>query len=275
MNEAGFKKLLLGAGIALILLFYLSPVIWMAVVSLSKNADFLSRGRIEITCENFKNIFRERTLYFPFYLKNSLIVGFFSALFATLFGGLAAYILTRTDSRLKKILMVGVLAVSMFPQISLAGYLFRMMTSAGLINTYTALILPYISWCLPFALWILMGYFSQIPRDIDAAALIDGADRFRAFSRIIVPLALPGLLSTFLLVFIFAFNEFLFALMLTTDHNARTVPVGISLFEGLHGELPWGNIMAASLISALPLILLALFFQRYIFKGLSGGAVKQ
>jgi multiple sugar transport system permease protein len=119
-----------------------------------------------------------------------------------------------------------------------------------------------------------MSYFSQIPREVDKAAQIDGAGRFQILFRIVLPMALPGFISTILLLFIFSFNEFLFALMLTTDHTARTVPVGIALFQGLHGELPWGYIMAASTIACIPVVLLALIFQRRIIQGLTRGAVK-
>jgi multiple sugar transport system permease protein len=143
-----------------------------------------------------------------------------------------------------------------------------------LINTWPALILPYIAWVLPLSLWILVSYFAQIPRDLDRAALMDGCSRWQTLTRVILPVAAPGIFSTLLLAFIFAFNEFMFALMLTTDHQARTIPVGIALFQGLHGQIPWGRIMAASVFTSLPVIALTLFFQRRIIQGLTRGAVK-
>jgi multiple sugar transport system permease protein len=163
----------------------------------------------------------------------------------------------------------------MFPQISLVGYIYKMMSALDWINTWRALVFPYTALSLALALWIMLSYFSQIPLEIDEACLIDGAGRFQTLVRVILPLAMPGFLSAFLLLFMFSFNEFLFALMLTTDFHARTVPVGIALFEGLHGEIPWGHIMAGSVISTLPLILIALLMQRYIVQGLTGGAVKE
>ena len=132
----------------------------------------------------------------------------------------------------------------------------------------------FLVWTLPLALWIMLSYFAQIPTDLDKAALIDGASRLQILFRIIFPLAAPGALSTVLLVFIYSFNEFLFALMLTTDYNARTIPVGIALFEGLHGQLPWGHMMAIAVISIAPVILLTAVFQRRIIQGLVQGAVK-
>jgi multiple sugar transport system permease protein len=171
-------------------------------------------------------------------------------------------------------LSLAVLAFSMFPQISLIGYLYKLMRSLGLINTYPALILPYIAWTVPLGFWILLSYVMQIPRDFDDVARADGAGRFLVFRKIIVPIAAPGILSATLLIFIAAFNEFLFALMLTTDHQARTIPVGIALFEGLHGEIPWGYIMAASALASLPLVVMAVFFQRYVIQDVTRGALK-
>ena len=162
----------------------------------------------------------------------------------------------------------------MFPQICIAGYLFRIIAMAGLINTWIGLMIPYIAWIMPLSFWILVSYFTQIPRELDRAAFIDGCSPLRTLLTIVFPLAAPGLFSTMLLAFIFAFNEFMFALMLTTDHVARTVPVGIALFQGLHGEIPWGTIMAASVISTLPVIGMALIFQRHIMQGLTRGAIK-
>jgi multiple sugar transport system permease protein len=154
------------------------------------------------------------------------------------------------------------------------GYLFKLMTALGWINTYPALIFPYVAWTLPLSLWILVSYFSRIPRDLDRAGLIDGCSRLQILFKIIFPVAAPGIFATLLLAFIFAFNEFLFALMLTTDRAARTIPVGIALFEGLHGQIPWGEIMAAATLATLPVVALALIFQRRIIQGLTRGAVK-
>jgi multiple sugar transport system permease protein len=197
-----------------------------------------------------------------------------SALISTAIAGMGAYAFTRFNFPGKIFLLVGILALSMFPQISIVGYLFRIIAGMGLINTRTGLVLPYTAWILPLSLWILISYFSQIPRELDKAAYIDGCSPLKTMWYVILPVASPGLFSTLLLAFIFAFNEFMFALMLTTDHAARTVPVGISLFQGLHGEIPWGSIMAASTLTTAPVVLLTLVFQRYIIQGLTRGALK-
>jgi len=274
VREEAIKKFLLVTGVIWLLIFSLIPFLWMVIISFSSSPDFLVRGEGSFTLKNYIDIITIKTLHFPDYLKNSGIIAGLSALFATIIGAFAGYAVSRFRFRGRLPLIMCVLGLSMFPQISMVGYLYRMMSMLGWINTYPALILPYTAWGLPLALWMLLSYFSQIPQEIDRAALVDGASRLQILRKIILPLALPGLVSTYLLLFIFSFNEFLFALMLTTDHHARTVPVGIALFQGLHGELPWGYIMAASTISSLPVVLIVLFFQRYIIQGLTGGAVK-
>ncbi|HDD43277.1 MAG TPA: carbohydrate ABC transporter permease [Candidatus Desulfofervidus auxilii] len=275
MKEERLKKIILYFGLFFLLIFCLMPVCWMIVISLSKSPDFLINGNFVLTIKNYLDILKVKNLHFLDYLKNSLIVSSITAIFSTIIAALAAYAISRLNFPGKIFIILSVLALSMLPQISIIGYLYEFMSDIRLINTYNALIFPYIAWCLPLGLWMLLSYFSQIPDEIDKAALIDGANRLQILFKIILPIILPGLLATTLLLFIFSFNEFLFALMLTTDYRARTIPVGIALFEGLHGEIPWGYIMAASVISSIPVILIALFFQKYIIQGLTGGAVKE
>ncbi len=274
MNEKQLKKILLMTGTILMVLFFLIPFGWMLMVSLSKSPDFLVKGSYEVSLKNYKDVINLETLHFADYLKNSVIVSGITSLLSASIGALAAYAISRFRFRGKMVIIISVLALSMFPQICIIGYLYKFMSGVGWINSYKALIFPYIAYSLPLSLWILLSYFSQIPYEIDEAALVDGATRLQTLTKIMFPIALPGLFSVILLLFMFSFNEFLFALMLTTDYNARTVPVGIALFQGLHGEIPWGYIMAASVISSIPVILIALFFQRYIVQGLTGGAVK-
>lgn len=266
--------MLLIFGIMFVSLFCLTPFLWMIAISLSERPDFLLQKEFNLTIANFVDIVSTGSLHFLDFLKNSFIVASATAFFSTIIGALAAYAASRISFPGKTTLVLMVLALAMFPQICIVGYLFKIMSAFGLINTVSALILPYISWSVPLALWLQMSYFSQIPKDIDKAAQVDGASRLQLFFKVVLPIALPGFLSTMLLLFMFSFNEFLFALMLTTDYAARTVPVGIALFQGLHGELPWGYIMAASFISCIPIILIALTFQKRIIQGLTQGAVK-
>ena len=275
MKEGTARKILVGAGLLFVFVFSALPFFWMVLVSISGSPDFLIRQSFGFTWNNYAGILQEENLHFLQYLRNSLIVAAATAILSTLIGALAAYGMSRVSFGGKLPILLSILALSMFPQISFVGYLYRVMAEIGWINTYRALIFPYVAWTLPFALWMLLSYFSQIPVEIDQAAMVDGASRFQVLSRIILPISLPAFLSTGLLLFMLAFNEFLFALMLTTDFAARTVTVGIALFQGLHGEMPWGYIMAASVISSIPLILIVLFLQRFFIQGLTGGAVKE
>ena len=256
-------------------IFSLGPILFMVLAAASRRPDFLSHAAgFELTGAHFVSVLRTTSLHFPEYLRNSLVVSAASAVLCVAVASPAAYAITRLPLPGRVLFLLSVLAVSMFPPVNLVGYLFRVMANLGWINTYQALILPYTAWILPLSLWILSSYFAQVPKDLDRAALIDGCSRLAVLRKVIFPVAAPGIFSTALLAFIFAFNEFLFALMLSTDQAARTVPVGIALFEGMHGEIPWGVVMAASILTTVPVVLLALVFQRRIIEGLTRGAVK-
>ncbi len=274
MREETLKVILLRAGAALAVAFCLLPLLWMVFVSVSGDIKAVEVGHWTFTLGHYREVLSAGSLHVLDYLRNSLIISSLSALLTTLVGALAAYAVARLAFPGKMALILSAVALSMFPQISIVGHLFKIMRGLGWTNTHQALVLPYVSWSLPLALWVLVSYFSAIPRDIDKAAMVDGASRWQIFTRILVPLALPGLLSTFLIVFIFCYNEFLFALMLTSDFRARTLPVGIALFQGLHGEVPFGSVMAAATIASVPVVLLAVAFQRRIVEGLTRGAVK-
>ncbi|MGA8263799.1 MAG: carbohydrate ABC transporter permease [Ignavibacteriaceae bacterium] len=275
MKEERIKKLLFFFSAAFLMLFCIIPILWMIVVSFSKNPDFLSEQvSYFFTLNNYSEIFTSNAVHLIAYLKNSIIISGLAAFFTTIIASLSAYSITRLKFPGKIIIPVFLLGVSMFPQISLIGYLFKILTNLNWINTYYALLFPYITLSLPLALWILLSHFSRLSKELDNAALIDGAGRFKILQKIILPVSLPGLFSAFILSFIFTFNEFLFALMFTIDYKARTIPVGIALFEGLHGQIPWGYIMAASVIAVIPIIIIIALFQKYIMQGLTEGAIK-
>lgn len=256
------------------LLFCLTPFIYMAFISFNPSADFGSQNAFRFSLENYRSILGIKSLHFLDYLRNSLIISAASAVICVTIAAFAAYSITRLNLPGKTLILFFVLAISMFPQISLVGYLFKLMTKLGWINTYPALVFPYTAWILPLSLWILVSYFTQIPRELDKAALIDGCSYRQVLFKVVSPVAKPGIFSTALLAFIFAFNEFMFALVLTTDHSARTIPVGIALFQGLHGEIPWGNIMAAATFTTIPIVILTAVFQKHIIQGLTRGGVK-
>ena len=276
MNFSRSKIILIVPAVAFTLIFCLSPFVYMLLCALSRAPDFLLPEKsFGFTLSHFYAVTTAESLHFLAFLRNSLIISSLSAIVSVFCASLAAYAVTRLPWPGKRLFMLVVLALSMFPAVSVIGYLFELMSAVGWINTYPALIFPYVAWTLPLSLWILVSYFAQLPHELDRAALIDGCTRLQLLFRIIFPVAAPGIFSTLLLAFIFAFNEFLFALMLTTDHSARTVPVGIALFEGLHGQIPWGEIMAAAGVSILPVLVLTLIFQRRIIQGLMQGAVKE
>ncbi len=275
MSGEGQVRLLYRAGVLGMAIFALGPILYMALTAASVRPDFLSPGAgFEFTAAHFLSVLRTTSLHFPDYLRNSLVISGISAALCVGIASPAAYAITRLPLPGRMLFLLCILAVSMFPPVSMVSYLFRFMGTLGLINTYPALVLPYTAWILPLSLWILTSYFAQVPADLDRAAVVDGCTRLAALRKVVLPVAAPGIFSTALLAFIFAFNEFLFALMLTTDHAARTVPVGIALFEGLHGEIPWGVVMAASVLTTVPVVLLTLVFQRRIIQGLTRGAVK-
>jgi multiple sugar transport system permease protein len=276
MNETQVKNVMKYTGAFFMLLFCLFPFFWMILISFSTEADFLASGnRLKLTFTNYHDIITSGSAHILEYLRNSLAISIISAVFATVTASLSAYAVTRFKFKGRYLIPVVLLAFSMFPQISIVGYLFEMMTFLGWINTYPALIFPYITLSLPLALWIMISYFSQLPASLDEAAKIDGATDFQIFYKILLPVSLPGFFSALMLTLIFSFNEFLFALMLTMDDSARTVTVGIAMFEGLYGETPWGQIMASSIISIIPFLILTAFFQRYIIIGLTRGALKE
>jgi multiple sugar transport system permease protein len=186
-----------------------------------------------------------------------------------------AYALARLKLRGKGIILAIVLSISTFPQIAIAAPLFKLWTDLGIFDTYIGLIIPYLTFALPLSIYILVSFFREIPKDLEEAALVDGATRFQAFRKVVVPLAAPGLATAAILTFIMAWNEFLLAVTLTATTAARTVPAEISFFTGAtEHQVPYGSISAASVVITVPLIVLVLLFQKRIVAGLTAGAVK-
>jgi len=276
MTDERVKRILLILGSTATLLFCLGPFAYMLLTAFSRNPDFLLPDKpYSATLNNFRSVLFSESTHFLDYLRNSVLISAVSSAVSVGLASPAAYAVARLPLPGKSAILFGVLGVSMFPPVSLISYLFKLMSTLHWINTYLALIFPYVAWTMPISLWVLVSYFSQIPLELDKSARIEGASRLQILSKIILPLAAPGVYSTLLLAFIFAFNEFLFALMLTVDESARTIPVGIALFEGLHGQIPWGQIMAAAAVASLPVVVLTLIFQRRIIQGLTRGAVKE
>ncbi len=263
------------AGGVLVILYALFPVAWIVSLSLKPAGDlndnrFLPR---EISLEHYRSIFADAQ--FPAALWNSMGIAAISTLLAVLLAMFAAYAIVRLRFRGRGLILVAALSIAMFPPIAVIGPLFNLWRTIGLYDTWPGLILPYMSFTLPLAIWILAAFFREIPWDLDQAARVDGATPLQAFRYVIVPLAAPGVVTAAILVFIFAWNDFLFAAALTSTNDARTVPAAIAFFTGSSRfELPTGSIAAASVVVTIPVILLVLFFQRQIVAGLTAGAVK-
>jgi len=205
---------------------------------------------------------------------NSLIVSLSTTFLCLAIGSLAAFSLSRLNVRGRYGILMVILSVSMFPQITLVGPLYIVASSLGLLDTYTALILVYIALVLPLVTWVMYGYFETLPREIDEAARMDGLHVVGLYWHIILPMSLPSLVTTGLLAFITAWNEFLFALAFTSNIEHQTIPVGIANFTNLY-YVPWGDIAAASAVVTAPLIVLVLVFQRHIIDGLTQGGIKE
>lgn len=265
--------------IALVLIFALIPVIW--IISLSfKTPESVIDGRFipaHWTLDNYKVLFEGGISNSPFLkpLINSIVIAVISTLIAITLAAFAAYAIARLDFPGKSLILAGALALAIFPTISTVGPLFDMWRAIGLYDTYAGLIIPYLTFSLPLAIYILVAFFREIPWDLEDAAAVDGATPLQSFRRVILPLAAPGTFTAAILVFIFCWNEFLFAITLTSSNNARTVPAALAFFTGeSQFTAPTGNIAAAGVIVTVPIIIFVLFFQRRIVAGLTAGAVK-
>jgi multiple sugar transport system permease protein len=258
-----------------IVVFCLLPFYWLVNISLKTGPD-LSTANIfppHPSLNNYTSIFKNSS--FTRALANSAIVALTTTFIGVIVGSFAAYALARLRMRGKFLLLGIVLSITTFPQIAIAAPLFKLWSDIGLYNTLIGLIIPYLTFALPLSIYILVSFFREIPRDLEEAALVDGATNFEAFRKVVVPLAAPGLATTAILTFIAAWNEFLLATTLTSSTTARTVPVAISQFTGSSQfEVPLGTQSAASVVISVPLIVLVLLFQKRIVAGLTAGAVK-
>ncbi|WP_410656240.1 carbohydrate ABC transporter permease [Amycolatopsis sp. lyj-112] len=269
------RKLKWGLVDILVLVFALVPVLW--VVSLSfKTKETLDDGKFipsEWTWQNYADIFE--TTEFIRALVNSIGIAIIATVIAVVLGTMAAYAIARLDFPGKQLLVGMSLLIAMFPQVSLVTPLFNIERELGLFDTWPGLILPYITFALPLSIYTLSAFFREIPWELEKAAKMDGATPAQAFRKVIAPLAAPGVFTTAILVFIFCWNDFLFAISLTSTEASRTVPAALSFFTGSSQfEDPTGTISAAAVVITVPIILFVLFFQRRIVAGLTSGAVK-
>ncbi len=267
----------LAVAVGLLLIFSLAPILWQVLTSLKTNADIAAVPNVyfprQLTLEHYIELFRRR----PFlrYMLNSAFVASVSTLLCLLIGTPAAYALARLRLPGERFILAGVLIVTLFPYILLFLGLLELVRTFGLANTYLALIVPYTAMNLPLTILVMRSFFQQLPRDLEDSAKIDGYNTGQMLWQILLPLTLPALVTTGILAFIAAWNEFIFALTFITRESMKTVPVAVAQLSGTAVfEIPYGALAAATVVGTLPLVILVLLFQRRIVQGLTAGAVK-
>ncbi|MCK5931339.1 MAG: carbohydrate ABC transporter permease [Fulvimarina manganoxydans] len=270
VKKTGFYAL-----VVFIVLFSVFPFYYAILTSLKSGTALFRINYIPVdfSLANYTNVLTNGV--FPLNILNSVIVAVTVVVISLFLAVTAAYALSRINFRGRGLLLLTILAVSMFPQIAVLAGLFEMVRWMGLYNSLFSLIFAYMIFTLPFTVWVLTTFMRDLPVEIEEAAIVDGASPFVIVMKIFLPLMWPALVTTGLLAFIAAWNEFLFALTFVANNDTRTVPVAIALLSGAsEQEIPWGTIMAASVIVTVPLIVLVLIFQRKIVSGLTAGSVK-
>ena len=276
MNETR-NKIGTWAGFLFILVWCLLPVVW--IISLSfKGPNETAAGSPQFlpkepTLQNYTDIFNNSD--FKDSLINSFGIAAISTTLSVILATLAAYAIARLEFKGKRLVLSIALAIAMFPVVALVGPLFDLWRTLGLFNTWPGLIIPYMSFTLPLAIWTLSAFFREIPWEMEQAAQVDGATSWQAFRKVIVPLAAPGVFTAAILTFFFAWNEFVLSLSLTSTTSSRTVPAQLSYFVGPDPfNPPYGQLATASVVVTVPIIIIVLLFQRKIVSGLTSGAVK-
>ncbi|HXO09356.1 MAG TPA: carbohydrate ABC transporter permease [Solirubrobacteraceae bacterium] len=275
MRSNSTQKAWWGAAFVVIAVCSLVPVVWIIMLSL-KTPETATDGSFiphQWTLHNYSDIFNQSV--FTSALRNSIGIGLIATTLAVILASSAAYAIARLKFPGKQGILALALAVVMFPQISLVGPLYNLWRQIGLYNTWPGLIIPYMTFALPLSIYTLSAFFREIPWELEQAAQVDGATPFQAFRKVIAPLATPGIVTTYIIVFIICWNDFIFAISLTSTNAAQTVPAAIAQFPGASQfTQPIGDIAAAAVVVTIPVMLLVLLFQRRIVSGLTAGAVK-
>jgi ABC-type glycerol-3-phosphate transport system permease component len=252
----------------------LFPLYWMLAASITPESRLFESPSLvpgTLSLDHYRALFDERDFLVP--IRNSLVVAGLTTLVVLPVAVLCAYAIARLRFRGRGLLLALILAVSMFPQISIVPPLYLLLRELRLLDTYPGLVLPYVTFSAPLAVWLLTGFFRQLSSDLEEAAMLDGASRVRALWDVVVPLAAPGVATAAILTFLYCWNEFLFALSFTLGPDRHTVPVAVTLFRGRY-QVPWGQVLAATVVATVPVALLVLAFQRRIVAGLTAGASK-
>ncbi len=263
-------------GVAAVVAYCLAPFYWMVVSSLRRTSDIFDTSLVPrpVSLEHYRSVFSPAQ-GFGRALLNSLVVAGLTTAVALLLATFTAYAMARLEFRFKRLVLTLIIAISMFPVVSIVVPLLKLFTDIGWINTYQSMIVPSMSFTLPLAVWNLTTFFRQMPDELEQAAMVDGCTRGQAFRKVIVPLAAPGMFTTAIITFIAAWNEFLIALSMTNKPGMQTATVAISKFSGATTyQTPFGSQMAAGIVVTIPLVVMVLLFQRRIVAGLTAGAAK-
>ncbi|MDP4609514.1 MAG: carbohydrate ABC transporter permease [Burkholderiaceae bacterium] len=277
MQTPWYQRAALYALAAIVVVVSVFPFIYAISTSFKTGSALFDSDLLPETfsVQNYISLFTLAEQPFGRHILNSIMVSVTVVVVSLAIGVTAAYALGRISFKGRGLLLTAVLSVSMFPQVAVLAGMFELIRALGLYNKAMGLVLPYMIFTLPFTVWVLTTFMKQLPKELEEAAIMDGCGPLRIIKDVFMPLLWPALVSTGLLAFIAAWNEFLFALTFVLDNNERTVPVSISLISGASKyDIPWGNIMAASVLVTVPLIVLVLAFQKKIVSGLTAGAVK-
>jgi trehalose/maltose transport system permease protein len=269
------KSILFYTLVVVVVIFSVFPFYYAIVTSFRSGQELFNPSVFptSFTTGNYFSIFKEQP--FGLNILNSVIVATSVVILSLIIAVTASYALARIHFRGRGLLLMTILSVSMFPQVAILSGMYELIRSMGLYNSLPGLIIPNTVLTLPFTVWVLTTFMKELPKELEEAAVVDGASPLTIVRRIFLPLMWPAMVTTGLLAFIGAWNEFLFALTFTLSNEVRTVPVAIALMSGAtEYELPWGNIMAASVLVTVPIVVLVLVFQRKIVAGLTAGAVK-
>ncbi|GAA0614592.1 carbohydrate ABC transporter permease [Virgibacillus siamensis] len=263
--------------LAIFVFVVMFPFLWVFLSSIKPPSALFGEKAFDWFANNpslksYKSVFFDHP--FLTYMKNSFIVSSITTIYTVFTASFAAYAIARLEFRGKTVILGLVLSVSMFPQIATLSPIYMILKNLGLTNSYLGLIIPYTTITLPLSIWIMVTFFRKIPHDLEESAKIDGASLMQTYWRIIFPLAVPGIFTTAILVFVAAWNEYLFALAINTSEAYKTVPVGISMFQGQY-SIPWAEICAATVVVTIPLVVMVLIFQKRIVSGLTSGSVKE
>jgi multiple sugar transport system permease protein len=275
MNTTPKQRVSWGVANVLVVLIAAIPVWWLIALSF-KDPSTITDGSFyphKWTLANYRGIFNQPL--FTHALLNSIGIAVISTVLGVALGAMAAYAIARLNFPGKRALVAAALLIAMFPAISLVNPMFNLWRDIGIFDTWPGLIIPYMTFSLPLSIYTLSAFFREIPWELEKAAALDGATPLQAFRQVIVPLAAPGIFTTAILVFLYCWNDFVFAISLTSTNNARTVPAALAFFTGASQfQTPISSIAAAAVVITIPIIIVVLLFQRRIVAGLTAGAVK-